>query len=80
MALFSRLDAVGQSAFHRPRSGRVYQESEVKRDKDGIEIDPEYQPSVVEYHFVDTHRLPRGYGGKRVLDWNTVHTGDGFDE
>lgn len=58
---------VGQSAFHLPRSGRVVEDRVVLRDKDGIEIDPEYVPEVIEYHFVDTHRLPKGYYGKRYF-------------
>jgi hypothetical protein len=79
-----RYGAYGSSLF--THNSRNFQEEdssrgaiETKRDEHGIEIDPFYQPHIVEYHCVDTTKLnrkgrnkgaarsPSPGGGK---DWN----------
>jgi len=79
MSLTNLYEAIGKSIFHSQSSFRIPEPQTVKRDEHGIEIDPFYQPHIVEYHCVDTTRLirkgrspgsaksPTPSGGK---DWN----------
>lgn len=50
---------------HRPYSPQSY--SKVIRDKQGIEIDPEYEQSVILEHRVDTNRWPKQPEATRIL-------------
>jgi len=61
MGLVNKHEAAGQSAFHQARSIRVdVGQREVKRCPEGIGIDPDYTPHIVETHFIDSTRLPPG--------------------
>lgn len=61
MSLVTKHEPAGQSAFHIKVSMSQHKITpDLPRDKDGIHIDPNYKPHVVELHFIDSARLPLG--------------------
>ncbi len=59
MSLLTPYDAAGCNVFHHKASMSVPEDPPVKRDKDGIPIDPDYE---IDYRFVDTARIKRNPG------------------
>lgn len=59
MSLINPNEAAGTSAFYTGRRCFNYETPTVtKRDSNGIPIDPEYESSIVEYHYMDQKRRP----------------------
>lgn len=58
MSLLNPHDAAGCNVFH-IKASILSEDPPVKRDKDGIPIDPDYE---IDYRFVDTARIKRNPG------------------
>lgn len=82
MKLYNRGQSIGGHSVTTPGNPRPYSEKvkAVPRDQDGIEIDPEYEPAIVEQHAIDRNRLSGTAKASRTAPTQPKAVSDQCDE